>query len=342
MYRHCIFCKKPLGANEVIESFPVGRRLAFDPAKGRLWVVCRKCERWNLTPVEERWEAVEECERIFRETRLRVSTENIGLARHPEGTELVRVGKPMRPEFAAWRYGDQMVKRYRRTMRISVIGGAIGGATGSFLFAAGAVAVAPVVVGMLGLGAWECTRTQVRVKPAGESVARLSWLDIARARLRPAADEEEMRLEVAGLPLSRGLRSIAVEGEEARHIVSMIVSHINHSGAGFREVRQAVDRIRKAGHPEAFLSEVTAPRTFRRTGKPRSLMRMPHPTRLALEMALHEEQERRALEGELWLLERAWREAEEMAAIADDLLLPEGTEEFVRKGRPADKRDPDS
>ena len=58
---------------------------------------------------------------------------------------------------------------------------------------------------------------------------------------------------------------------------------------------------------------------------------MPEPTRLALEMALHEEQERRALEGELWLLEQAWRDAEEIAAISDDLLLPEGAEDFVRE-----------
>ena len=46
-----MFCKKPLESNEVVESFPVGRRLAFDAAKGRLWVVCRKCQRWNLTPL---------------------------------------------------------------------------------------------------------------------------------------------------------------------------------------------------------------------------------------------------------------------------------------------------
>ena len=32
-------------------------------------------------------------------------------------------------------------------------------------------------------------------------------------------------------------------------------------------------------------------------------------------MALHEEQERRALEGELWILEQAWKEAEEIAVI---------------------------
>ena len=58
MYKNCIFCQRSLGSNEVVEPFPVGRRLAFDASKGRLWVVCRKCGRWNLTPLEERWEAV--------------------------------------------------------------------------------------------------------------------------------------------------------------------------------------------------------------------------------------------------------------------------------------------
>jgi hypothetical protein len=40
---------------------------------------------------------------------------------------------------------------------------------------------------------------------------------------------------------------------------------------------------------------------------------------LALEMALHEEAERRAMDGELAELEAMWREAEEIAAIADAL-----------------------
>jgi hypothetical protein len=84
MYSTCIFCNADLGTNEAIEHFPVGRRLAFDAAKGRLWVVCRKCERWNLTPLEERWEAIEEAERLFSETRMRVSTDNIGMARVSE------------------------------------------------------------------------------------------------------------------------------------------------------------------------------------------------------------------------------------------------------------------
>src|SRR6185436_11768438 len=114
MYSTCIFCHSPLGANEAIEHFPIGRRLAFDAAKGRLWVICRKCERWNLTPLEERWEVVEECERLFTQTRLRVSSDNIGLSRLREGLELVRIGKPQRPEMAAWRYGDQFGRRRRK------------------------------------------------------------------------------------------------------------------------------------------------------------------------------------------------------------------------------------
>ena len=68
-------------------------------------------------------------------------------------------------------------------------------------------------------------------------------------------------------------------------------------------------------------------------GVPGYVNKMPEPTKLALEMALHEEQERRALEGELWRLTRAWEEAEEIAAISDSLFLPEGTGEFIERHR---------
>ncbi|MBL0892662.1 MAG: hypothetical protein IBJ19_18905, partial [Gemmatimonadaceae bacterium] len=135
MYSTCIHCAKPLGANESVEALPIGRRLAFDAAKGRLWVVCRACERWNLTPFDARWEAIEQAERLFRDTRVRVSTDNIGLARMRDGTDLVRIGAPQRPEFAAWRYGDQFGRRRRRVMMYTAAGVAGVGA-----IAAGAVA----------------------------------------------------------------------------------------------------------------------------------------------------------------------------------------------------------
>src|SRR4029450_8501239 len=140
MYATCLFCNKTLGTNEALETFPVGRRLAFDAAKGRLWVVCRHCERWNLSPLEERWEAIEQAERFYRDTRRRVATDQIGRSKLRDGTELVRIGDPLRPEFAAWRYGDQFGRRRRRQMLVAgagltaigavVAGGGAGGAAG--------------------------------------------------------------------------------------------------------------------------------------------------------------------------------------------------------------------
>ncbi|MEO7359316.1 MAG: hypothetical protein ABI120_03245, partial [Gemmatimonadaceae bacterium] len=65
-------------------------------------------------PLETRWEAIEEAERLFRATKLRVSTDNIGMAQLKDSTELVRIGKPIRAEFAAWRYGDQFGRRWRK------------------------------------------------------------------------------------------------------------------------------------------------------------------------------------------------------------------------------------
>jgi hypothetical protein len=50
-----------------------------------------------------------------------------------------------------------------------------------------------------------------------------------------------------------------------------------------------------------------------------SLLDVPLVDRVALEMAAHEETERRALEGELAELAAAWREADEIASIAEAL-----------------------
>src|SRR6185437_648570 len=55
---------------------------------------------------------------------------------------------------------------------------------------------------------------------------------------------------------------------------------------------------------------------------PGALHRLPRVLRLALEMSVHETAEQRALDEELSILERDWREAEEIAAIADGELTP--------------------
>ena len=89
MYSTCLSCHASLGANEMLEHFPIGRKVAFDPKRGRLWAVCPVCRQWNLAALDERWEALDEAERFFRAARLRTSTDHIGLARLADGSELV-------------------------------------------------------------------------------------------------------------------------------------------------------------------------------------------------------------------------------------------------------------
>ena len=337
MFSTCMFCHRPLGANQVIEHFPVGRRLAFDAERGRLWVVCRKCERWNLSPLEERWEAVETCERLFRDTRVRVSTENVGLAKHPEGLELVRIGKPMRPEFAAWRYGDQFGRRRKRMIMYGV-GGLV--VASGIIVAPVTSAVAPVLFG--GWSFWRGERTRVKLRTDDGRVIKLRKPDLFGTRLRPADDAHGFRLEVPHRILPGSIWWWAkpretkewFEGAEAERLVGQIIPKLNRMGGKRRTVQDAVSEIEHHGHPDDFLADVVTGNRFQdKKGVPGYINQMPAPTKLALEMALHEEQERHALDGELWRLERAWQEAEEIAAISDSLLLPTGTEDFIEKHR---------
>jgi len=329
MFKTCMFCKRPLGTNEVIEHFPVGRRLAFDSERGRLWVVCRKCERWNLSPLEERWEAVEMCERLFRDTRIRVSTENVGLARHPEGLELVRIGQPMRPEFAAWRYGDQFGRRRKRALMYGVGGAAM------FL---GLNLAGTMVTGGSGLAgwyvwqgwdAWVKSRTQAKLHTDDGRIIKLKHADLPNTRLRPADGAQGFRLSIL-----KGKKQEWFEGAEAERFAGQIIPRMNQAGGKKHTVQAAVDEIEYHGHPDNFLADlVTGDRFQGKKGVPGYIDKMPAPTKLALEMALHEEEERRALEGELWRLERAWEEAEEIAAISDSLLLPTETDDFIEQHR---------
>ena len=335
MYQTCIFCKKPLGSNEVVESFPVGRRLAFDVAKGRLWVVCTRCQRWNLTPLEERWEAVEDCERLFRATPMRASTENIGIARHREGLDLVRIGEPQRGEFAAWRYGDQFRRRYRKQLAWA---GAMGGCV--LLGGSGFVSLPFAVVSVIGFGvypalAWEYLRPRTKVRMDANMadgpdtpghVIRFSLRDLRSVRLLPNDDEPGFKVEVL-----RGMRKARFVGEDARRVAASIVPHLNGGGGSRLSVQRAVQEIESEGHPSRFVTYVAELGYRDWRGRSGYIRSMPDTTRLAVEMALHEEQERRALEGELWILEQAWKEAEEIAAIADDLLLPARTDAFFAR-----------
>jgi hypothetical protein len=341
MYSTCLFCHKELGANQAVEHFPIGRRLAFDAAKGRLWVVCRKCERWNLTPVEERWEAIEECERSYRDTKLRVSTEQIGLARLGEGLELVRIGKPQRPEFAAWRYGDQFGRRRRKRIiqGVAITAGVVtipfvGLALGLSLGGLGGLAVQ---VTNVSVQEYLRRRTVARVRDSDGNLLRIRAFDAnAIVMLEPTANEawglRIMHPSLADGPLpawhyGKDQAHTDVRGEEAMRIAGQLLPVLNAGGATEKQVKDAVVLATEyvdssTTFERAVRLAVTKP-SWKVYGVGAMLSLVSPELRLALEMASHEESERRALEGELYILEDAWREAEEIAGISDDMFLPE-------------------
>ena len=346
MFSTCLFCTKPLGTNESLETFPVGKRLAFDAAKGRLWVVCPHCERWNLTPLEERWEAIEQAEKFYRDTKRRVATDNIGLAKLRSGVTLIRIGEPLRPEFAAWRYGDQFGRRRRRQMLIA----------GGGIAALSAVVVGGLTagIGIGGFGWMLANSGRAIIEGSAETVVAKIRADSGRmmqVRRRHLGETVMGRAADGELALSLRFKNGRADfkGREAERIASIVVPKVNRYGGDKRAVAAAVEEIESTGGAEGYLNRLTLvsegftqPSRQKRKWwsdnkefSSRGLFGLPREHRLALEMALHEEAERRAVQGELAELERAWREAEEIAGIADSLLLPDSVDATVERLRRA-------
>ncbi|MDB4889277.1 MAG: hypothetical protein JWL61_1132 [Gemmatimonadetes bacterium] len=346
MYSTCLFCHDTLGNNAAIEHFPVGRRLAYDAAKGRLWVVCRKCERWNLTPLEERWEAIEECERAFSATKLRVSTEHVGLARLKEGLELVRIGEPQRPEMAAWRYGDQFGRR-RRKQFVTVAGATV---------VVGGVLIFGPMVGLVGAGAFSPmlnllnagnsiyrARTLIQVPTSAGETLRVRLSELPKTELHADGDGIRLRISAVrtGLSPSRWLygsqkMEVDLTGEEALTAAAALLPRLNAAGGSRDDVSRAVGYLEESSDPKKLFRRAVDAIEKRESEKlynrgTHLLKNLPTAGRLALEMAAHEDSERRALEGELHILEAAWREAEEIAGIADNLFLPESIDDDLAR-----------
>ena len=378
MYSTCLFCNSSLGANEQIAAFPVGHRLAYDPARGRLWVVCTRCGRWNLSPLEERWEAIDECERLFRGTRLRFSTDNIGLARVGEHLELVRIGPALLPEIASWRYGSKIEQHTASTngKRPPPSNGLVRRGAGLPRWlarrAAAALAGYATTVGlsdeaMLRLRTFRrgdavLART---IDDAGAPIV-IRYAHLGGAELIRPDRDAPWRLVVRH---DGGIARLA-EGAGLRTAGKMLAS-LNFGVATNAEVQHAIAKLDEAGDREGYFSRVAslamrthwgrvpdapdegliepagssfaerialqlANRSFWGRGGTGSeettpLFRLPSVDRLALEMASNEDIERRALEGELASLAEAWREAEEIARISDELFADEVFDEFKRQ-----------
>lgn len=338
MYSTCLYCTKDLGKNDVIETLPIGRRIAFDAAQGRLWVVCRHCAKWNLVPFDTRLESIEVGERHFGATRMRCSTDNIGLARLKEGLELVRVGPALRPEFAAWRYGDQFGRRRRR----SILVGAGLAAVGIGLIAGGAaigigLGIAPQLARGV-IGGLRGRRVVVRVPREGMPPLEMTAARADKARFQALTNggwgirtklDWKRTFGVTSTDAER--EDQVITGAEAERLLAGILAHTNRMAGKKAEVREAVDLVESKGDVSELITGID---DYSRHTRLRLVKDLPKTWRLATEMALHEQSERTALAGELALLEWQWKEADRLAQISDSLALPESVDEQLkaRKG----------
>ena len=312
----CIFCEADLGRGRA--------RAAYDPWLGRMWRVCASCLRWNVVPLEDRWERLEEMERAARDRgRSILRTDHLDLI-DIGAEQLIRVGRAPRPELAGWRYGDVLPRRRPRgigarlrallvTLPTHPFGYAAGHGdaftdrfiadrwftspfledaptlTGAFLHVPLAPAC-PACAGPLALEPWAFQDLRLTLDAGGPAV-------IARCGL--------CRSEVV------------VPAAAARPAIRLGLGLVNRRLVERTTVEAAARLVDRAAGPAGLL--------VRLAGDEPALGQLPARPRLALGFALDEQEEAE-------LLEREWREAEELAAIVDgELSEPAGFAEFRRR-----------
>ena len=326
----------------------------FDSDKGRLWVVCRSCAKWNLVPFDTRLETIDDCERIFRDTRTRFSTDHIGLARVREGLDLVRIGAPQRPEFASWRYGAQYRRRRYQTFAIAGAGAVAGAAVLIGVQATGIIA-AGAMGGMWQLphGVWKAVRSaRRRVKVLFPELGRAitlkaaqiesAHIDLSVAEMRVLFHRPSILFHRPSMRKRAATTETAsVSGDEARLVARRIMAALNDTVGSSAHLSDAIRRL-EPNTMESWIRQAAAQAVPGKPGKRGWISGEPpmerweafgdhslrlgalEPAdRLAIEMWLSEEDEAKALAGELALLERQWKEAEELAKIADALAIPD-------------------
>ncbi len=314
VYRNCLHCLAGLGQNRVLATLPVGRTLAFDPERGRLWVVCGSCGRWNLVPPAERWEAVEQAESSFRARAPDVAHGKVGIVELADGTRLVRVGGVPPGEVAAWRYGTRLLSRRLRFARRPFVRTLRGLLAGTLL--------SPGV-----FGRW-------RIIHAGPDGAPLRRADFEGATFE--LDESGDRLVIERVCRADG--SEAARAAEAELLFDRMLPGVNLEGAPRETIeaalryleRRAPDRALLAGLADTSTRDVRGILRIRYEGEGgwrgewagaggSGFVRVPRYRMLALEMARQAQFEHHVMEGAAKALELRWREAEAVAQIADSL-----------------------
>jgi hypothetical protein len=363
VYTTCLRCERSLDRNDEIPQLPVGRRIAFDAAKGRLWVICRRCGQWNLTPLERRWEAIAECERLALAAESRVAGAGAGLARTQSGLELLRVGGMPDADIANWRYGRRL-----RTRQLLVMWTAAALAALALLLGvrAGQVAGSPyvgvhvaVMLAFFLLRMWSRPpRLWLSLRRTPGMPPRLWTWQLDDVRFEGGTGPQPLQLVVPGGP--RG--EVRLAGHAAAVFLADFLPRINGADSATVSLATVLEQVAAAERePEAAAGGARGRgRRRRRVEEEEERQRATHrrpwerlaidsyvsrvmsalpERRLALEIAVTEEVEAALLATRAGELAATWREEETVGAIADALLVPEAIDRRLEAMRVAHASD---
>src|SRR2546427_1960025 len=297
MFSSCAFCNASFDGDGGPSGLGVGRRIAFDEWKGRLWVVCPRCSRWNLTPFDDRLERIEAVARAASHGRIAASTEQVALIRW-ERYDFVRVGKPPRVELGTWRYGERLRNRRRERMKVVVplTVAAIGLGIAANVAAGGGFGVMVWNVHRLAdwvyltmVGRRRVTLTEPPICAHCGSLMQLRARHVQHARIVP--DRHADMAVVLSCPkcFQEGAQ---LTGSEAIQVLRQGLTYLNLARAGRRRAEDAAREVDAMGGADRLVHDIA-----RRELTLRSL----RPERgLALEMAVDER-------AEVEELERQWK-----------------------------------
>ena len=278
-------------------------------------------------PIEERWEALEELERLTTDqAKLLSQTDNIALLRAGP-LDVVRVGKAQLTEEAWWRYGRELTSRRRSWDKLGFAGTLAAGAVIAGGWAAGGVSLlgAWLIMGhgsetvrdgarwlRFGSSAW---RGEQRCSGCGFTFRSIAYRDRASIGLFPTDAPGRVDL-VARCPRCGQYREagLRLTGDDADRTLRRVLAYHHFAGASEKRVFKATRLIQEAGSPQDLTRIVV------RDGK--RLGDLQRTGGIALEIAANESTEQHLLELELAELEAHWRREEELASIIDGELTP--------------------
>jgi hypothetical protein len=324
MYTTCAFCAGSLGGDGGASGLGVGRRLAFDSWRSRAWVICQRCSRWNLTPLDTRLDTIALLERMAAAGRVAASSGQVTLVRAGPH-DLVRIGRPQRVEMATWRYGERIKAREKERMKVivPVTAAAIGVAVVVDVVAGGSIGFMIGQIPNIGESVYTSmvANRKVPIEPPVcdrcGSVMVLKAKHLQHARLTHTSHQDLALLLSCPRCRTYGAQ---IAGDDAERALRAGLTFVNlKKGKKIkRKAEEAAGFLERHGGPERFV-QVTA-----RIEK--DIKSLAGTEALALEMAVDEW-------AEIHELERQWREAEELAQIADNLLTDPAVEARLRQMR---------